>query len=76
MTAPQFLFILAICVAACILIWLITKPKFWLILVLLLALAAFFSCLASIIHFQIFWAVAYFLAGSGLSYLAGAIAKA
>ena len=50
------------------LIYLMTKRWFWLAAFGLGALASAFSCLASIIHFQIFGAVLFFLLAAGLAW--------
>jgi hypothetical protein len=42
-------------------IWLLTQPLFWIIALFLAGLASCFAMLASIIHFEIFGAVGFFL---------------
>ena len=48
-------------VAALVTLYIITQRWFWGLAFFLAALAAAFSCIASIIHFQILWAVGYFV---------------
>lgn len=42
-------------------LWLLTQPWFWIIALLLGGLVACFAMLASIVNFQILWAVGFFL---------------
>lgn len=55
------------------LLYLATRRWFWIIALWLLSVAAAFSCIASIIHFQILWAVGYFVLSIILSGLARAV---
>lgn len=51
-------------ILGCLGIFLITRAWFWCLTFFLLALASFFSMLASIVHFQILGAMGFFFAAS------------
>lgn len=56
-------------------LWLMTKSWFWIFAILTGALAAFFACIASVIHFQILAALGFFFLSAILVMAANAIAS-
>jgi hypothetical protein len=61
-------FIIGLCIAGLIGLWLMTQKWAWVIALFLGATASGFACLASIIHFQILAALGFFLL-SGLLWI-------